>query len=74
MENKGLPFPKDQAMGVYSSILNADDWATQGGRVKTDRSHAPFIATYTGFEIDACVRSQCRWLQTKVPRIVAAVG
>ena len=54
MENKGLPFPKDQAMGVYSSIWNADDWATQGGRVKTDRSHAPFIATYTGFEIDAC--------------------
>lgn len=54
MEHKGIPFPKDQAMGVYSSIWNADDWATQGGRVKTDWTHAPFVATYRGFEIDAC--------------------
>ncbi|KAG6657870.1 hypothetical protein CIPAW_04G119900 [Carya illinoinensis] len=54
MENKGIPFPKDQAMGVYSSIWNADDWATQGGRIKTDWTHAPFIATYKGFEIDGC--------------------
>ncbi|RVW26803.1 Xyloglucan endotransglucosylase/hydrolase protein 9 [Vitis vinifera] len=54
MEKHGLPFPKDQPMGVYSSIWNADDWATQGGRVKTDWSHAPFIASYKGFEIDAC--------------------
>lgn len=54
LEHKGIPFPKDQAMGVYSSIWNADDWATQGGRVKTDWSHAPFVASYTGFEINAC--------------------
>uniref|UniRef100_A0A0E0J021 GH16 domain-containing protein n=1 Tax=Oryza nivara TaxID=4536 RepID=A0A0E0J021_ORYNI len=31
-------------MSVYSSIWNADDWAMQGGHVKTDRSHAPFVA------------------------------
>ncbi|KAL3848941.1 hypothetical protein ACJIZ3_010823 [Penstemon smallii] len=54
LEHKGIPYPKDQAMGVYSSIWNADDWATQGGRVKTDWSHAPFIATYKGFEIKGC--------------------
>ncbi|CAK9161379.1 unnamed protein product [Ilex paraguariensis] len=54
LEHKGIPYPKDQAMGVYSSIWNADDWATQGGRVKTDWSHSPFIATYTGFDINAC--------------------
>ncbi|XP_057792559.1 xyloglucan endotransglucosylase protein 6 [Salvia miltiorrhiza] len=54
LEHKGIPFPKDQAMGVYSSIWNADDWATQGGLVKTDWSHAPFVASYQGFEIDAC--------------------
>nr|AFK42982.1 unknown [Lotus japonicus] len=54
MEHRGIPFPKDQPMGVYSSIWNADDWATQGGRVKTDWSHAPFIATYKSFEINAC--------------------
>ncbi|KAK9052024.1 hypothetical protein SSX86_028652 [Deinandra increscens subsp. villosa] len=54
LEHKGIPFPKDQAMGVYSSIWNADDWATQGGRVKTDWTHAPFVASYRGFEIDGC--------------------
>jgi len=56
-ENKeaaGVPFPKDQAMGVYSSLWNADDWATQGGRVKTDWSHAPFVTTYRDFKIDGC--------------------
>ncbi|KAJ8437721.1 hypothetical protein Cgig2_009435 [Carnegiea gigantea] len=54
LEHKGIPYPKDHAIGVYSSIWNADDWATQGGRVKTDWSHAPFIVSYRGFEIDAC--------------------
>ncbi|KAE8687769.1 Xyloglucan endotransglucosylase/hydrolase protein A [Hibiscus syriacus] len=54
MEHKGIPFPKDQAMDVHSSIWNADDWATRGGLVKTNWSHAPFIASYKGFEIDAC--------------------
>ncbi|KAK6919448.1 Xyloglucan endo-transglycosylase, C-terminal [Dillenia turbinata] len=54
MEKHGLPFPKDQPMGVYSSIWNADDWATQGGRIKTDWNHAPFIASYKGFGINAC--------------------
>ncbi|KAL3820992.1 hypothetical protein ACJIZ3_006897 [Penstemon smallii] len=54
LEHKGIPYPKDQPMGVYSSIWNADDWATQGGRVKTDWSHAPFIAEYKGFEINGC--------------------
>ncbi|GKC40666.1 xyloglucan endotransglucosylase/hydrolase protein 9-like protein, partial [Tanacetum coccineum] len=54
LEHKGIPYPKDQPMGVYSSIWNADDWATQGGRVKTDWTHAPFVATYRAFEIDGC--------------------
>ncbi|CAN8308575.1 unnamed protein product [Cochlearia groenlandica] len=54
LEDKGIPFAKDQAMGVYSSIWNADDWATQGGLVKTDWSHSPFIASYKSFKIDAC--------------------
>lgn len=54
LEHKGIPFPKDQAMGVYSSIWNADDWATQGGLVKTDWTQAPFVASYKGFDINAC--------------------
>lgn len=52
----GVPFPKDQAMRIYSSLWNADDWATQGGRVKTDWSLAPFMASYRNFDDEkACV-------------------
>lgn len=55
MEN--LPFPENQAMRIYSTLWNADDWATQGGRVKTDWSYAPFTASYRNFNADACVWS-----------------
>ncbi|KQK17341.1 probable xyloglucan endotransglucosylase/hydrolase protein 25 [Brachypodium distachyon] len=55
LEGKGIAFPKSQPMRLYSSLWNADDWATQGGRVKTDWSHAPFSASYRGFRADACV-------------------
>lgn len=54
MEHRGIPYPKGQAMGVYSSIWNGDDWATQGGRVKTDWSHAPFVTSYNKFQINGC--------------------
>lgn len=43
-ESVGVPYPKNQAMRIYSSLWNADDWTTQGGRVKTDWSRAPFRA------------------------------
>ncbi|KAL8506284.1 hypothetical protein ACS0TY_017235 [Phlomoides rotata] len=42
-------------MRVYYSLWNADDWATQGGRVKADWSKAPFVATYRNFNINACL-------------------
>lgn len=53
----GVPFPKSQPMRIYSSLWNADDWATQGGRVKTDWSKAPFTASYRNFNGNACVMS-----------------
>ncbi|PIN15471.1 Xyloglucan:xyloglucosyl transferase [Handroanthus impetiginosus] len=53
-EKKGVPYPKSQPMGIHGSLWNADDWATQGGRVKTNWSNAPFEATFQSFEIDAC--------------------
>ncbi|EYU22273.1 hypothetical protein ABFS82_09G004900 [Erythranthe guttata] len=53
-ERKRVPYPKTQAMGIHGSLWNADDWATQGGRVKTNWSNAPFVATFQSFEIDAC--------------------
>ncbi|KAM1113216.1 hypothetical protein ACFX13_046854 [Malus domestica] len=58
LESIGLPFPKNQSMGIYATFWNADDWATQGGRVKTDWSLAPFTASYRNFNINACPGSQ----------------
>ncbi|KAG9456381.1 hypothetical protein H6P81_000889 [Aristolochia fimbriata] len=57
MEGIGIPFPKNQPMRIYSSLWNADDWATQGGRVKTDWNNAPFVASYRNFNANACVWS-----------------
>ncbi|KAF9679806.1 hypothetical protein SADUNF_Sadunf06G0053400 [Salix dunnii] len=31
LESKGIPYPKSQPMWIYSSLWNADDWATRGG-------------------------------------------
>ncbi|KAJ7955876.1 Xyloglucan endotransglucosylase/hydrolase [Quillaja saponaria] len=49
LESKGIPFPKSQPMRIFSSLWNADDWATRGGLVKTDWSQAPFTASYRNF-------------------------
>ncbi|KAM1010677.1 hypothetical protein ACFX2C_046129 [Malus domestica] len=40
LESAGVPFPKNEPMRIYSSLGNADDWATRGGLVKTNRKQA----------------------------------
>ncbi|KAL6877490.1 hypothetical protein ACP4OV_012705 [Aristida adscensionis] len=50
----GVAFPTSQPMYAYSSIWAAEDWATQGGRVKTDWSKAPFVANYKNISLDIC--------------------
>ena len=54
-ELRGVPFPKNQPMRIHSSLWNADNWATRGGLVKTDWNKAPFTASYTNFNDEACV-------------------
>ncbi|XP_012456958.1 xyloglucan endotransglucosylase protein 1 [Gossypium raimondii] len=78
-ESIGVPFPKNQPMKVYSSLWDADEWATRGGQVKTDWSKAPFKAYYRNFNayswnsvgtdvwrtraLDATGRRWLRWAQ-----------
>nr|CAD1827607.1 unnamed protein product [Ananas comosus var. bracteatus] len=77
LESRGIAFPKRQPMRIYSSLWNADDWATRGGLVKTDWSQAPFTASYRNFsadaspssggwfnqELDSATLARMRWLQ-----------
>ncbi|XP_049359887.1 probable xyloglucan endotransglucosylase/hydrolase protein 25 [Solanum verrucosum] len=54
MENIGVAFPKSQSMKLYSSLWNADEWATMGGLIKTDWAQAPFTASYRNFNANIC--------------------
>lgn len=47
-------------MRVRASLWDADDWATRGGRVKTDWTKAPFVASFCNYNADACI-----WLSGK---------
>uniref|UniRef100_R7WB35 Xyloglucan endotransglucosylase/hydrolase n=1 Tax=Aegilops tauschii TaxID=37682 RepID=R7WB35_AEGTA len=47
-------FPIMKPMYVFSSIWNADDWATRGGLEKTDWTKGPFVSSYSDFTADAC--------------------
>ncbi|GAB2292319.1 hypothetical protein Dimus_026566 [Dionaea muscipula] len=50
-----INFPDSQAMRAFASLWNADQWATQGGRVKTDWNLAPFAARFQNFDLKACL-------------------
>ncbi|GAB2302067.1 hypothetical protein Dimus_036089 [Dionaea muscipula] len=44
-----------QAMSIQGSIWCGDSWATDGGKTKTNWTHAPFLAHFEGgFHIDGC--------------------
>ncbi|XP_066369032.1 probable xyloglucan endotransglucosylase/hydrolase protein 26 [Miscanthus floridulus] len=51
---QGVPFPTRRQMYAFSSIWAAEDWATQGGRVKTDWTKAPFVAEYRDINLRVC--------------------
>ncbi|MCE3215564.1 putative xyloglucan endotransglucosylase/hydrolase protein 25 [Datura stramonium] len=65
LEGIGVAFPKSQPMKLYSSLWNADEWATMGGLIKTDWAQAPFTASYRNFNANTCNdndSSTCRFL------------
>ncbi|CAI9102364.1 OLC1v1000624C1 [Oldenlandia corymbosa var. corymbosa] len=49
----GVGYPT-QPMQVLASVWDGDDWATDGGKLKVDWSHAPFTAKYKGFKVYGC--------------------
>ncbi|XP_054790119.1 probable xyloglucan endotransglucosylase/hydrolase protein 26 [Prosopis cineraria] len=53
-EKEGIAYPNKQGMKVYTTLWNADDWATRGGLVKTNWNDAPFIARLRHFRARAC--------------------
>ncbi|KAM7477028.1 hypothetical protein LguiB_024271 [Lonicera macranthoides] len=60
LQSYNVPYPKDRPMRVRASLWDADDWATRGGRVKTDWTKAPFVASFCNYNADACI-----WLSGK---------
>ena len=60
MESKGIAFPNNQTMRLYASIWDGENWATQGGGIKTNRTAAPFTASFKNFKGNACI-----WSSTK---------
>ncbi|KAG8043377.1 hypothetical protein GUJ93_ZPchr0458g22851 [Zizania palustris] len=53
-EDQGVPFPTWQSMRTFGSLWSAEDWATQGGRIKTDWSLAPFVGYYRNYNATWC--------------------
>nr|XP_029121654.1 LOW QUALITY PROTEIN: probable xyloglucan endotransglucosylase/hydrolase protein 26 [Elaeis guineensis] len=53
-ERFGIPLASKQSMRGYSSLWNADDWATRGGLIKIDWKNAPFIARYHQLSLRTC--------------------
>ncbi|KAL6843753.1 hypothetical protein ACP4OV_026324 [Aristida adscensionis] len=57
----GVPFPVYQPMRLFGVLWDAEEWATQGGRVKTDWSQAPFVAYFRNYRAHGCVPSGYSW-------------
>lgn len=65
----GIAYPDSQPVGIYSTIFNGENWATNDGWVKLNWTMAPFVATYEAFGVDACVVQ--KWNATDC---LAAIG
>ncbi|CAI9103346.1 OLC1v1001809C1 [Oldenlandia corymbosa var. corymbosa] len=52
-ESMGGDYPS-KPMGLYATIWDASDWATSGGKYKTNYKYAPFVAEFTDFALHGC--------------------
>ncbi|KAL7120776.1 hypothetical protein ACP275_02G143400 [Erythranthe tilingii] len=52
-EAMGGDFPS-KPMGLYATIWDASDWATSGGKYKTNYKYAPFVAEFTDLVLHGC--------------------
>ncbi|TVU42041.1 hypothetical protein EJB05_08424, partial [Eragrostis curvula] len=50
----GKPFPSWQHMRLHGTLWDAEEWATRGGRDKTDWTQAPFYAYYRNLRVTPC--------------------
>ncbi|XP_006856899.2 xyloglucan endotransglucosylase/hydrolase protein 2 [Amborella trichopoda] len=53
MREAGVEYPS-QPMQIIASLWDGDDWATDGGKVKTNWTYAPFFAYFRGFNVNGC--------------------
>ncbi|KAL3690542.1 hypothetical protein R1sor_016851 [Riccia sorocarpa] len=50
-------FPHKTPLHAHGTIYDASTWATRGGAVPLDWSHAPFVVSYRDFTYEACMTS-----------------
>ncbi|KAL9682699.1 hypothetical protein QQ045_014505 [Rhodiola kirilowii] len=53
--SNGIGYPNARGMRLYTSLWEADDWATRGGLDKIDWSNAPFTAGFQNFRPRSCI-------------------
>ncbi|KAL5723679.1 xyloglucan:xyloglucosyl transferase [Ranunculus cassubicifolius] len=54
-----MPYPL-KPMSLYSTIWDASDWATNGGKSPVNYKYAPYVASFTQLQM-----SGCTWDKTK---------
>ncbi|GLJ27284.1 hypothetical protein SUGI_0535590 [Cryptomeria japonica] len=52
--DKGIAFPRRQPMGVFATIWDGENWATQDGKIKIDWNEGPFVASFRNFNVEVC--------------------
>lgn len=55
LQSMGQAYPSSQPTQGIASIFDGSSWVTEGGAIPIDYNYAPFISSYSQFEIDACV-------------------